>query len=259
MPVLRRSTAMYSDAAARSPTTRTRSLTGRPQSRSRSYQPDWAGRAASPGRPSTRPTPCTSRSSARDAVTFGSFCRSEPGRGVARVGERRLARLGQPLVQLLERGDRQEHLAAHLEHVRHSRCRTAGAGTAAMVRMFGVTSSPVVPSPRVAARTSAPLAVDQVHRQPVDLELAQVRPGSAEPLHPRRPGVELLGRERVVQRRAAAPGARTGVNSVEMPAHLLGRRVRRAQVRVLAPPARAAPASARRSSASSTIGESSTW
>ncbi len=78
---------MYSCTAARSGTTLIRSLVGRPHSLSRSYQPDWvSGGLVSGGKPSTRPTPCTITSSARLAVTRGSFCRRDPApelRGLA--------------------------------------------------------------------------------------------------------------------------------------------------------------------------------
>ncbi len=96
-------------------TTRYRPLTGSPQPRSRSYQPDcvsgapsrcpsapgpaavplmpallsWPASPAGPAEPSTRPMPCTMASSAREAVIRGSFCRSDPAaefRGLAKAG-----------------------------------------------------------------------------------------------------------------------------------------------------------------------------
>ena len=80
------------------------------------------------------------------------------GRGVARVDEQPGAgRLGL-LVHPLEAGDRQVHLAAHLEHLGH-RTRFGvfrSRGTAPIVATLAVTSSPTRPSPRVAACTYRP-------------------------------------------------------------------------------------------------------
>ena len=67
-------------------------------------------------KPSVRPRPWQIIRSLRRAVTAGFFCRSEPGRAVARIGERRLALGDQPGVEVLEVGEPEEHLAAHLEH-----------------------------------------------------------------------------------------------------------------------------------------------
>ena len=70
-------------------------------------------------------------------------------------------------------------------------------GIVPMVRTFGVTSSPVTPSPRVAAEVSTPALVAQVDREAVDLQLAQPpdrRVGCAlrgVALHPAGPLVEL--------------------------------------------------------------------
>ena len=69
-----------------------------------------------------------------------------------------------------------------------------------MVRTLSVTSSPVRPSPRVAARVQRAVAVDQADRHPVDLELAQVVRVVADlartPAGPRR---QLVRGEHVVQ------------------------------------------------------------
>ena len=77
------------------------------------------------------------------------------GGGVARVGEQRLAGLLALAVRPLERRPRQEHLAAHLDPARRA-VLAARSGIARMVRTLAVTSSPRVPSPRVAPRTSTP-------------------------------------------------------------------------------------------------------
>ena len=47
-------------------------------------------------------------------------------------------------------------------------------GMSSMVRALSVTSSPVRPSPRVAARSSRPSRYTKRQRDPVDLQLAQV-------------------------------------------------------------------------------------
>ena len=94
-------------------------------------------------------------SSARDAVIRGSFCRSDPAaelRGLANAG--------------LPASSSASFTFSNPATGRNTSprtSRTAGypdpdsrAGMAEIVRMFGVTSSPVRPSPRVAPRTSAP-------------------------------------------------------------------------------------------------------
>ena len=105
-----------------------------------------------------------------------------------------------------------------------------------MVRTLSVTSSPVRPSPRVAARTSRPVPVDQVQRDAVDLELAQsiatVVPTSA--CDARGPRVELLGAEHVVQ--AQHPLQVLGGGEIGGEARAtdqLGRRIRCAQLGML--------------------------
>ena len=82
------------------------------------------------------------------------------GRRVARVGEGRLARLDELRVEVAERLDREEHLAAHLDERRHRVVGVARArsGCRSMVRTLCVTSSPVRPSPRVSARVRRPFS-----------------------------------------------------------------------------------------------------
>src|SRR5438874_1718259 len=128
---------MYSRTPSMSGTTLYWLLTGRPQPRSRSYQPDWVSGApsrcpSSPGpaaapvmpvssaEPSTRPMPCTIASSARDAVIRGSFCRSDPAAELGRpvgpaaqvlVGEH-VVQAEQPL-QVLDRGEQRGYRPVH--------------------------------------------------------------------------------------------------------------------------------------------------
>ena len=136
--------------------------------RNRSYQPDWvtgtlsatAGEsgAGAPPAPVSVPgtaSPCTIMPSARLAVIRGSFCRSEPAaplRGLANGG--------------LPASSSRSFSSPNAATGRNTSPRTSSVsgmsgpvsriGTVAIVRMFGVMSSPVVPSPRVAPRTSAP-------------------------------------------------------------------------------------------------------
>ena len=85
----------------------------------------------------------------------------DAGGGVARIDEGLLVlraafdELSLPLVERLEVVAAHEDLAAHLEHRRGDALQPR-LGTAAIVRTVWVTSSPVSPSPRVAAWTSTP-------------------------------------------------------------------------------------------------------
>ncbi len=88
-------------------------------------------------------------------------------------------------------------------------------GTLWIVRMLCVTSSPTVPSPRVAATSSEPVAVGQADGEPVELRLAGVG-DLALGLQPfANPAVErddVLARKCVVERkhRHAMPDLREG-------------------------------------------------
>ena len=163
---------MYSRTPSMSGTTLYRLLTGRPQPRSRSYQPDWVsgapsrcpsspGPAASPlmpsslAEPSTRPMPCTMASSARDAVIRGSFCRSDPAAELRGLANAALPASSSDSFSLpnASTGMNTSPLTSRIAGCPEPFSR---AGMEEMVRMFGVTSSPVRPSPRVAALTSAP-------------------------------------------------------------------------------------------------------
>ncbi len=150
-----------------------RSLTGRPHSLSRSYQPDWVSGAPSrlpsslgpaaaplipppaPAEPTTRPIPCTIASSAREAVTRGSFCRSEPAaalRGLAKAG------LPASCSEELSRSNAASgrNTSPRTSSTSGSPSPASRAGIDRIVLTFGVTSSPVRPSPRVAALVSRP-------------------------------------------------------------------------------------------------------
>ncbi len=116
-----------------------------------------------------------------------------PGRRVARVRERRLARRHQGLVQLLEARHGEEHLAAHLQ----VRGRVSGQAVRDPVDA-GHVGCDVLAHPAVAAGgrdAEPPVEVEQVDGQPVDLQLAQVALGGGAG----QPGGELVVGEHVVQ------------------------------------------------------------
>ena len=69
--------------------------------------------------PTRAPMPWQSMVSRRDAVTRGSFCRSDPAAVLRGIGERRLAGGDQRGVELGETLQREEHLAADLDELRH--------------------------------------------------------------------------------------------------------------------------------------------
>ena len=105
--------------------------------------------------PSTRPMPCTIASSARDAVILGSFCRSEPAAEFRGLAKAALPASSSDSFSLpnASTGMNTSPLTSRMAGCPEPFSR---AGIEEMVRMFGVTSSPVRPSPRVAALTSAP-------------------------------------------------------------------------------------------------------
>ena len=99
--------------------------------------------------------PCRIMLSARDAVIRGSFCRSDPAAEL-----RGLANAGLPASVSFR------FSSSNAATGRNTSPRTSSVsgqpapdrrdGTAAIVFTLGVTSSPVTPSPRVAARWSRP-------------------------------------------------------------------------------------------------------
>ncbi len=94
-------------------------------------------------------------SRAREAVIRGSFCRSDPAaelRGLAKAGLPASSRDSLSLANA-STGMNTSPLTSSTAGCPEPASR---AGMEGMVRMFGVTSSPVRPSPRVAALTSAP-------------------------------------------------------------------------------------------------------
>ncbi len=128
-------------------------------------------------KPSRAPMPWQTMPRSRVAVTRGSFCRSEPAAAL-----RGLANIGLP-ASTIEALSRSKASTGRNTSPRTSTSAGTGTssvpgsrwGTESMVLTLGVTSSPVRPSPRVSARTRRPLLVEQVDRQPVDLQLAEQR------------------------------------------------------------------------------------
>ena len=160
-----------------------------------------------------------------------------PGGRVARVGERRLAIGDQRLVEGSELGDGEIDLAAHLQHL----------GDVVALQPLGDhgdrpdVGGHVLPDPAVAAGggpDQPALLVDQVQRQPVHLQLAQVA-GLEDPLlaqlpdGPRGPPVQLVAAEHVVQAHQPLQVLDRGERRRRRSTDLLGRRVRGPQRRVV--------------------------
>ena len=97
--------------------------------------------------------------SAREAVTRGSFCRSDPAaelRGLAN-GALPAATSDSLSASNASTGrNTSPRTSTHPPAPGTPRTPSAGAGSTRIVRTLGVTSSPVRPSPRVSARTSRP-------------------------------------------------------------------------------------------------------
>ena len=172
--------------------------------------------------------------SARVAVTRGSFWRSEPAAALRGLANDRLAGLGHRLVEPLERLDR-------AGTPRRAPRAASGTGNSSVpvsrcghrVDRLDV-GGDVLAGAAVAAgeRPDQPaVLVEQVDRQPVDLELAQqvglLDAVAAEPGVPR---LELLVGERVVEALHPLQVVDRGELGRDRAADLLGRRVRRAQL-----------------------------
>ena len=188
---------MNSRTPARSATTCHRSLVGRPHACSRSYASDWARRRRSPRR---APMPCTTRRSGRDAVTRGSFCRRLPAAAL-----RGLANGALPCSISASLSSANASTGKKTSpRTSSSRARPSPVSRSGTSRDGAHVGRDVLAGAPVAAgrRPDQPaVLVDQVDRQPVDLELAQVAapapPGVA--LDPLGPGGQLLVGEHVVQ------------------------------------------------------------
>ncbi len=205
----------------------TTSLTGSPHPRSRSYQPDWVsgalGGAVSPGSgmpaalgslPGTA-SPCTISPSGRLAVLFGSFCRRDPAAAL-----RGLANSGLPASPTCSLSSWNPATGKKTSPRTSSSAGTSGPvsrdGTAPMVRMLGVMSSPAVPSPRVAPRTSAPFRYTRATASPSIF--TSHRYGPVPPsLVARAAHASSSSAEKALSRLSIRSRWRTGVNWVDTP------------------------------------------
>ena len=141
--------------------------------------------------------------SGREAVTPRVLLAKRPGGSVTRIRERCLAGRDECLVQPLEVGDREVHLAPDLQDLRYVLALEPVRHTfdGADVGRDVLAGTPI-PSRRAAHQSAG--AVDQINGQPVDFQLAQVRGDfthlAFDSVGPRR---ELLDGERVVERQHA--------------------------------------------------------
>ncbi len=152
---------MNASTSSRLPRTSKYGLTGRPHFSSRAYVWDWLSVSS----PSRAPMPWTNIRSGRLAVSAGSFCRSEPA----------AAFLGLASGALPASISASLNSAKALDGMKTSpRISISGGkplpvsscGISLMVSTLWVMSSPVVPSPRVAARTSLPSRYSRLTARP---------------------------------------------------------------------------------------------
>ena len=116
--------------------------------------------------PSAAPNEWTHSRRGREAVTFGSFWRSEPAaalRGFANALPPASSSCSFSSSNAL---DREVHLAADLDHGGRVVDASSVRGTPCTVRTLTVMSSPTRPSPRVAAFTSRPRSYVSAHATP---------------------------------------------------------------------------------------------
>ena len=120
--------------------------------------------------------PCTTMLSGRDAVTRGSFCRSDPAAALRGLANGALPASTSRALSSRELLDREEHLAAHLEQPGTSSPASSRGhgGDGAHVERDVLAGRAVAAGQR--AHQSAVL-VEQVDGHAVDLELAQVVDG----------------------------------------------------------------------------------
>ena len=127
------------------------SLIGKPRRASRSI----ASLCVAANGSDNSPQPCAKKRSGRAAVTLGSFCRSDPA-----AAFRGLANNLPPATSCRSLSAAKSPLSIYTSPRTSS---TAGAptstcGMSSIVRTLAVTSSPTLPSPRVAASTNTPSA-----------------------------------------------------------------------------------------------------
>ena len=168
--------------------------------------------------------------------------------GVARVRERRLAGLDQRGVERLEVGQPEVDLAAHLDQLGNRELGAGGEPLGHLLERAHVERDVLARAPVAAGQRAGEQAVlvEQVHREPVDLQLAEVGHLADLARRPARPRPAARRREGVVQAEHALEVVVRGELGGELAADLLRGRVRRRQLRMASPPAPPARATARR-------------
>ena len=107
--------------------------------------------------PSAAPIPCTTRSNGLDAVTLGSFWRREPAAaflGLAKRGLPASSSASFNSSKALSGKNTSPRTSSRSGIIPPDNC----IGTVSMVFIFKVTSSPVVPLPRVSALVNLPFS-----------------------------------------------------------------------------------------------------
>ena len=163
----------------------------------------------------------------------GILLAQAPGRRVARVDEEPLVRLALPLVQIGERRERHEHLAAHLEQRRNVLALQALRDHADRAQVLGDVFTGHTVAPGRADREPSVLVL-QRDRETVELRLGDVPHGFGdEPLDAGRPRAQVVERERVVEREHPHSVFDRGEGRHGTPAGSLRRRVGRDELGVL--------------------------
>ena len=105
--------------------------------------------------PSAAPNECTHRRSGREAVTFGSFCRSDPAAALRGLAKGFCSAASSPSLSC-SKARTGRYISPRISTIAGGSSSVRRFGTPTTVRTLAVMSSPVRPSPRVAARTSTP-------------------------------------------------------------------------------------------------------
>ena len=111
--------------------------------------------------------PCAYIRRSRDAVTRGSFCRSEPAAALRGLANGLLpASTWDAFSSANAATGRNTSPRISMQLRVRRRVAASTSGIVAIVRTLSVTSSPVRPSPRVAARTSRPFSYSSAMASP---------------------------------------------------------------------------------------------
>ncbi len=161
------------------------------------------------------------------------------GGGVARIGKSGQALLLAVFVHFLESRQRHEQFAADFEIWRNPGFLQLSIGMESgmerTVRTLSVTSSPMVPSPRVMPRTSLPSLVEQGQRHAVELQFADIVDvfAAAEFVDAAFPVAQLVFAVSIVEREHGRGVRRFDEALARLAADALGGRVGRDQFRML--------------------------